>query len=370
MKMDERDLKFWIIGIGGFGGRSVDFLQGLLPEIEMFAIDSDEWDLNKLFLKNKILISDEIYAGRGSEHNSDVARFGYHPKSKVVEDLMEQNAGKKMFIISGLGLGTGSRVTPEIVKIANQFDCIPEVLSICYLLWGENKDPKGILKSCFYELHNLQCGVSYFDEEFIRKETGKLRIKDSFEKLCLILKGRLDDLLEAERILSEVFYFQNKGERWIAFIGLKNKKPCELISFKNGNYSKSMQIQNCYILKSIKKDNIINLKVEYVNNENERCTIENTLKNTNKEFRNYLLLISELLQNGVSVDNIYKTLINCEFQDYELNSWQAGILRLLRRYSSQEFFNENYLNCLDCKEGKLELIEGCYKCPICGYSRS
>jgi len=56
------------------------------------------------------------------------------------------------------------------------------------------------VKECFIELEKLLCEIHYYDDEFLRNKFGRLKIKKSFEAVCLMLKARLDELFKEDNI--------------------------------------------------------------------------------------------------------------------------------------------------------------------------
>ncbi len=186
---------YWIIGIGSFGGRAIEFLSVLYPDIEMYALDTEIEDLSKLKLENKILIG-EMVTGGYRPLNIENAKKAFEISSKKIKKTLKSKKDKKLFIITGIGQYTGTSGSLEVVRIANSLKLHPHILAICFMLWGKNKDPKGIVKNFFNELNTLDAGISYFDEEFLRRVTGPLKMNDAFEETCRILKAKLDEIVE------------------------------------------------------------------------------------------------------------------------------------------------------------------------------
>lgn len=192
-----------ILGVGGFGSRMVDFLNLIYPTSELYAIDTKQSDLALLKIKNKVLLGEEILEGLGSGHNPINAKKAVQSSSMYIRQILKPNSQKKLFLITGLGLGTGSGATPEIIRIANEFMINPEVLAISDKSWGNMNDPKGNVKNCLLELENLQCEVFLFDDEFISNNYRELSIRQAFEITCLMIKTHIDNTIENDYAYKE-----------------------------------------------------------------------------------------------------------------------------------------------------------------------
>ncbi len=186
--------KYWIIGIGGFGSRAVEFLQKQSPNTLMYAIDTKEVDLSMIKLKNKIIIGKDLLKGLGSEYKPNNAKKAVQISAENIKTILKQNSNKKLYIITGFGRGTGTGATPEIVKLANQYEVVPEILAISYMGWGDNKDNRGLVKECFIELEKILCNIYFYDDDFLRKKIGELKFKKAFVEICDMLKKRLDEI--------------------------------------------------------------------------------------------------------------------------------------------------------------------------------
>ena len=170
-----------------------------------------------------------------------------------------------------------------------------------------------------------------------------------------------------EKISAEVFRFRDGEEPCLAFIGLENNIPIMLCTCMYA-LPNNVIIKDCYLIKYKDNKNNLIIDVEFVNNKDEIVIIKNITNSIKKEYRNYSLLISGLLQNNVPVEQIYDLLIQCGFKEYGIKTWYAGVLRVLIRYLPATFLEAESLRCINCY-GVLEFKLGCYMCPICGYCR-
>lgn len=173
-----------------------------------------------------------------------------------------------------------------------------------------------------------------------------------------------------QKLKADVWRFRNGVDHWIAFVGIKNSKPLAFFSCINEDTVNNCQITDCTIEIFKGKEGAILYNVEYINLSSNVISIKYVESSAGKEFRNYNLFISVLLQNKVPVADIYDTLIQCGFADFEISSWQTGILRILSCYLPEDIKEASELKCPECAEGRLEIHYGCYTCYFCGYSKS
>lgn len=104
-----------ILGVGGGGGNIVNYIYGMGIENVTFAVcNTDLQDLEKSPVPTKISIG-ELGAGDDPE----TGRKAAEENSEKIKELL--NDGTKMlFIVAGLGKGTGTGASPVIAKIAKE----------------------------------------------------------------------------------------------------------------------------------------------------------------------------------------------------------------------------------------------------------
>ncbi len=115
----KKGAKIKVIGIGGSGGNAVNRMMGChIDGVDFIAINSDFQDLKKIKATKKIQIGKKSTKGLGS---------GMDPRKGAMAVLEDQEEIKKnlagadiIFIVCGLGGGTGTGAAPIVADIAKQ----------------------------------------------------------------------------------------------------------------------------------------------------------------------------------------------------------------------------------------------------------
>ncbi len=189
------------------------------------------------------------------------------------------------------------------------------------------------------------------------------------------LEKGVKDFKRPEILEADVIRFNNKDEKWIAFVGLKDGKPYEIFT--------GLAEEDMFPLpKKITKGKIIkvkdkNQKSRYDFQYKDKYGYENTLGGLshifNSEFHNYAKFISAVMRYEMPVENVTRLISSLNLTNGEeenLNTWKAGVERALRKYIPNGAESKEL--CPDCLkkgiENKLIFQEGCVGCS-CGFSK-
>jgi len=189
------------------------------------------------------------------------------------------------------------------------------------------------------------------------------------------LEKGVKDFKRPEILEADVIRFNNKDEKWIAFVGLKDGKPYEIFT--------GLAEEDMFPLpKKITKGKIIkvkdkNQKSRYDFQYKDKYGYENTLGGLshifNSEFHNYAKFISAVMRYEMPIENVTRLISSLNLTNGEeenLNTWKAGVERALRKYIPNGA--ESMELCPDCLkkglENKLIFQEGCMSCS-CGFSK-
>lgn len=119
---DETDLfpvRIAVVGVGGAGCNTINHLKGIQVEgVEYIAIGTDSKSLRSCLADKKILIGRNILQGRGAGNNPQA---GLKAAEESLTEISEALKNFDMiFIIAGLGKGTGTGASPLIAKTARE----------------------------------------------------------------------------------------------------------------------------------------------------------------------------------------------------------------------------------------------------------
>ena len=168
---------------------------------------------------------------------------------------------------------------------------------------------------------------------------------------------------------ADVVRFQNKKEKWIAFIGLIDGRPYEIftgIADDDEGIFCPKSVTKGKIIKAVGEDGVKRYDFQFINKRGFKTTIEGLSEKFNPEFWNYAKLISGVLRYGMPIPQVLKLVSSLELDSQSINTWKMGVERALKRYiNNGEIAAEK---CPNCGE-KLVFEDGCKHCKSCGYSK-
>ena len=111
------------MGVGGAGGNAVEHMWEMQIEgVNLAACNTDVVDLDKLHIRpeNKILIGDGLGAGCVADKGAADAVASLDK----VRDLLLARETKMLFLVAGMGAGTGTGATPVIAELAREMEIL------------------------------------------------------------------------------------------------------------------------------------------------------------------------------------------------------------------------------------------------------
>jgi ribonucleoside-diphosphate reductase alpha chain len=170
---------------------------------------------------------------------------------------------------------------------------------------------------------------------------------------------------------AEVVKFQNKKEKWIAFVGLMNGRPYEIFTGINDEDEGIFLPKNIVkgtIIKDIDENGVKRYDFQYTNKRGYKTTIEGLSAKFNPEYWNYAKLISGVLRYAMPVDQVIKLVDSLELKDESINTWKNGVSRALKKYV-QEGMPARGQKCSKCGQETLVYGESCLICTSCGETK-
>ncbi len=170
---------------------------------------------------------------------------------------------------------------------------------------------------------------------------------------------------------AEIIRFNNNDEKWIAFVGIRDKRPYEIFT---GLADEEM----FPIPKSIKKGKIIKNRDEmgktrydfqYVDKYGYKNTLGGLSHMFSPEFWNYAKLISGVLRHGMPIEDVVGLVASLHLDSDTINSWKIGVERALKKYIPNGTVAKTKQKCQECGSNNLIYQEGCLLCTDCGSSK-
>jgi FMN reductase [NAD(P)H] len=138
-----------------------------------------------------------------------------------------------------------------------------------------------------------------------------------------------------ESLECDIVRFQNKKDRWVAFVGLLNGRPYEIFTGILDDDEGIMipkSVSNGHILRRVLKDGSRRYDFQFVNKRGYKITIEGLSERFNPEYWNYAKLISGILRYGMPLENVIALISSLQLDSDNMNTWVSGVAKALKRY--------------------------------------
>lgn len=174
-----------------------------------------------------------------------------------------------------------------------------------------------------------------------------------------------------EVLKCDVVRFQNKREKWVAFVGLLDGYPYEIFTGLMDDEEGIMLPKNVTegtIIKCQNPDGTKRYDFQFQNKRGYKITVEGLSEKFDKEYWNYAKLISGVLRYRMPIVNVVKLIDQLQLDSESINTWKNGVTRALKKYISDGTEAAGQV-CPNCGHETLVYQEGCLICKNCGSSR-
>ncbi|TDE12407.1 adenosylcobalamin-dependent ribonucleoside-diphosphate reductase [Dyadobacter psychrotolerans] len=176
--------------------------------------------------------------------------------------------------------------------------------------------------------------------------------------------------IRPQTLEADVVRFQNKKDKWIAFIGLIDNQPYEIFTgFADDEDGILIPrwVNEGLIIKNREADGSSRYDFQYKNMRGYKTTIEGLSHKFNPEYWNYAKLISSTLRHGMPIEKVVDLISSLQL-DESINTWKNGVARALKRYVPDGTEVKKQM-CQNCSSTNLMYQEGCLTCKDCGSSK-
>ncbi len=190
-----RRLKIKVMGIGGSGSNAVSrMMKKRIEGVELIAVNTDKQDLKKAKAHQKIQIGRMATRGLGTGMNPLLGKRAAEEDREKINNLLKGT--DLLFIVCGLGGGTGTGAAPIIAEIAREL----EILTIAVVTMPfsfEGRERRRIARR------------------------GEENLKDKVDTLISVSNDKLTALIEPGVSISSAFWFGDETLRQ-AVMGIAN----------------------------------------------------------------------------------------------------------------------------------------------------
>lgn len=139
-----------------------------------------------------------------------------------------------------------------------------------------------------------------------------------------------------QQLECDVWRFQNKKEKWVAFVGLLDGRPYEIFTGLQDDDEGIVlpkSVNNGWIVKNHNADGTSRYDFSFQNRRGYRITVEGLSGRFNKEYWNYAKLISGVLRHRMPVENVVQLIDSLQLESDTINTWKTGVVRALKKYT-------------------------------------
>lgn len=167
-------------------------------------------------------------------------------------------------------------------------------------------------------------------------ETAEQKLFNGLMRLAL---EQIRDVTERrpQTLECDVWRFQNKKEKWVAFVGLLEGRPYEIFTGLQDDEEGIVlpkSVNTGWIVKNLNSDGSSRYDFSFQNRRGYKTTVEGLSARFNKEYWNYAKLISGVLRHGMPVENVIRLIDSLQLESDAINTWKAGVVRALKKYAN------------------------------------
>ena len=133
----------------------------------------------------------------------------------------------------------------------------------------------------------------------------------------------------------DVVRFQNKKEKWVAFVGLLDGSPYEIFTGLQDDeegIAIPKSVSKGFVIKHYDRDGQKRYDFQFVNKRGYKTTIEGLSERFNPKYWDYAKLISGVLRYRMPIDHVIRLISSLQLENDTINSWTAGVARVLKKY--------------------------------------
>ncbi len=188
--LDVKSAKILVMGTGGAGNNCVSRLTGMgVRGAQTIAINTDAKHLSISQADQKILVGREITKGLGAGGYPDVGKRAAEESERELKKVLE--GVDMVYLVTGLGGGTGTGATPVLARIAKEMGAITiGCVTMPFKIEGARM---GKAEDGLYQLRQVCDTVMVIENDRLLRVAGDLPLQQAFgvadNLISTIIKG-------------------------------------------------------------------------------------------------------------------------------------------------------------------------------------
>jgi cell division protein FtsZ len=188
--IDARQARIMISGVGGAGNNCVTRLNDIgIKGAQTIAMNTDVKHLSISRADKKMLLGKELTRGLGAGGYPQTGRKAAEESEKEIKRALD--GCDMLYLVSGLGGGTGTGAGPVIAKVAKEMGAI--VIGCCTMPFKIEGARMGRAEDGLYQLRQICDTVMVVENDRLLKIAGDLPIQQAFavadNLIATIIKG-------------------------------------------------------------------------------------------------------------------------------------------------------------------------------------
>ncbi|MEA2003657.1 MAG: cell division protein FtsZ [archaeon] len=188
--IDVKDAKITVIGCGGMGNNAINRLHDMgIAGAETISLNTDKQHLLSVKADRKILIGRDVTRGLGAGGYPNVGKQAAEESANEMKSLLSST--DLVFLVSGMGGGTGTGSAPVVAKVAKKCDSIViGVVTMPFKIEGARiaKAEQGLM-----ELRKVCDTVIVIENDKLLEVAGEMPLQQAFavadEIIVTMIKG-------------------------------------------------------------------------------------------------------------------------------------------------------------------------------------
>lgn len=294
----------------------------------------------------------------------------YHPKLKMFLDINPDKKVEDSFYISAADINWEKRIK---MQASIQKYTTHSISSTINLSNDTTTETVGNIYFKGWEM-GLKGVTIYRDGS----RSGVLVSKD--EKTVNDILKENNAPKRPKRLECDVVRFKNKGEQWVAFIGLHkldNTKPYEIFTGRLEDFQIPNFVEKGWIIKEKEYDEDgVEIERRYDFEYTDKGGYVHTMRGLSRAFDeiywDMAKMISAYLRHNIHMPTVINLIDSLKFEGEIIGTWKSGVKRILKRYIKVETDENGDVSmsiCPNCLQKTLVNEGGCDHCLSCGYSR-
>ncbi len=170
------DPRITVVGCGGAGCNIINSISTELVNVTSVAINTDDTNLDGIEADKKLLIGKDITDCRGADGNVSIGKQCAVEAEESIQSVLD--GSDIVFIVAGMGGGTGSGATPVIADIAQKMGSV--VVGIVVSPFSFERNRQKVATDGISSLKSVVSNVVVVDNDRLLHMAGDCSMEESF----------------------------------------------------------------------------------------------------------------------------------------------------------------------------------------------